>query len=223
MTKPNSSPPTNSRRKTTTAPAGSAGLDGHLRRIGRDAADQDAHEQAEGGDGDGIVQQRLALGQDGQPLGRADIAEDADDRRRVGGRHHGAQQQADDDVHAGRQMDDAAHAWRCTPAPPRWPAAARPQTSSSRRRTSIVRPAVKSSGGRNSGRNTSVPTSSLSRPTKASPSAPSLMSLEMIHEPRKPSPMPAMASRTVCGRRKRSASGTSTLTTVSTMAIASRA
>ena len=97
------------------------------------------------------------------------------------------------------------------------------QISSSRRRTSIVRPALKSSGGRNSGRNTSLPTSSLSRPMKASPSAPSLISLEMIQEPRKPNPMPAIASRTVCGTRKRSASGTSRLTTISTMAIASRA
>ena len=35
--------------------------------------------------------------------------------------------------------------------------------------------------------------------------------------------MPAMASRTVCGSRKRSANGTRTLTTVNTIAIASRA
>ena len=72
--------------------------------------DQDADEEAEGGDGDGVVQQRFALGQDRQPLGRADVAEDADDRRRIGGRHDGAQQQADDDVDAGREMDDARHA-----------------------------------------------------------------------------------------------------------------
>ena len=89
--------------------AGRIGGERDLRRIGREARDQDAQEQAEGGDGDGVVQQRLALGQDGQPLGRADVAEDADDRGRIGGRHHGAQQQADDEVHPGRQMHDAAH------------------------------------------------------------------------------------------------------------------
>ena len=96
-------------------------------------------------------------------------------------------------------------------------------TSSISRRTSMLRPAVNSSGGRNSGRNMSAPTSSLSRPTKASPRAPSLTPLVIIHEPRKPMPMPAMASSTVCGRRKRSATGTSRLTTTSTMEIASRA
>ena len=70
----------------------------------------DADEQTERGDGDGVVQQRLAFGQDRQPLGRADIAEDADDRRRVGGRHDRAQQQADHEVDAGGEMDDAGHA-----------------------------------------------------------------------------------------------------------------
>ena len=95
--------------------------------------------------------------------------------------------------------------------------------SSINRRTSMVRPAVKSRGGRNRGRKTSVPTSSLSSPTKAAPSAPSLMSLAMIQEPRKPNPMPAMASSTVCGNLKRSASGTRMLTTINTIAIASKA
>ena len=65
--------------------------------------------EAEGGDGDRVVEQRFALGQDRQALGRADVAEDADHRRRIGGRHDGAQQQADHDVDAGRQMHDAGH------------------------------------------------------------------------------------------------------------------
>ena len=95
--------------------------------------------------------------------------------------------------------------------------------SSMRRLTSIVRPAVNRSGGRKRGRNSSVPTSSLSRPIKASVKTPRRKLPATIHEPRKPMPMPAMASRTVCGSLKRSASGTSTLTTVRTTAIASRA
>ncbi len=96
-------------------------------------------------------------------------------------------------------------------------------TSSISRRTSMLRPAVNSNGGRNKGRNMSAPTSSLSRPTKASPSAPSLTPLLINQEPRNPMPIPAIASRTVCGRRKRSATGTSRLTTTSTIEMASRA
>ena len=95
--------------------------------------------------------------------------------------------------------------------------------SSNRRRTSMVRPAVNSSGGRNSGRKTSVPSLSLSRPRKMSPRTPNVWPLEAIQVPRNPSAMPAIASSTVCGRRRRSASGTRRLTIVSTIAIASRA
>ena len=77
-------------------------------RIG--LADQEVDAETEGGDRDRVVEQRFALGQDRQALGRADVAEDADHRRRVGGRHDGAQQQADHDVDAGRQMHRARDA-----------------------------------------------------------------------------------------------------------------
>ena len=83
----------------------------HLARCHRiELADQQAHEEAEGGDGDRVVEQRFALGEDRQALGRADVAEDADHRRRIGGRHDRAEQQADDDVDAGRHMDRARDA-----------------------------------------------------------------------------------------------------------------
>ena len=102
MTKPKAMPPRNSRAKAT---AGLADLGRHLVRRGRiDLPDQEPHEEAERGDGDGVVEQRFALGEDRQPLGRADVAEDADHRRRIGGRHDGPQQQADREVDAGRKM-----------------------------------------------------------------------------------------------------------------------
>ena len=70
---------------------------------------QDLHDQREGRDRDGIVEQRLALGEDRQALGRADVAEDADHGGRIGGRHDGAQQQADHDVAAGRLVHHERH------------------------------------------------------------------------------------------------------------------
>jgi hypothetical protein len=47
--------------------------------------------------------------------------------------------------------------------------------------------------------------------------------VETNQVPRNPRAIPAIASNTVCGRRKRSAIGTSRLTTISTIAIASTA
>ncbi len=95
--------------------------------------------------------------------------------------------------------------------------------SSNSRRTSIVSPALNSSGGRKSGRKRSVRTSSRSRPSNKSCIRPVEPPCTMNHEPRKPSPRPAMASSTVCGRRRRSASGTSRLTRINTIAMARRA
>ena len=71
---------------------------------------QDPDEQAEGGDGNRIVQERLAFGQDRQPLGRSDVTEDADDRGWVGRRDDSAEQQADHDIDPCGQMDDTGHA-----------------------------------------------------------------------------------------------------------------
>ncbi len=90
--------------------------------------------------------------------------------------------------------------------------------SSSRRRTSIVRPALNSSGGRNIGRKSSVRRSSRIRPSKTSWVMPPASAIAQT--PAKPRPRPAIARSTVCGSRRRSASGTSRLTSVSTMAIA---
>ena len=82
----------------------------HAGPIGRGPGDQDAHEQPEGGDGDRIVQQRFAFRQDRQSLRRPDVPENADHGSRIGRGNHGAQKQADDDVHASRQMHDACDA-----------------------------------------------------------------------------------------------------------------
>ncbi len=79
-------------------------------RIGDGPRCQDADEQTEGCDGDGVVQERSALSQDRKPLRRTDIAEDADDGRRIGGRDHGAQQQANHDIHPGREVHNACNA-----------------------------------------------------------------------------------------------------------------
>ncbi len=90
--------------------------------------------------------------------------------------------------------------------------------SSNSRRTSIVRPALNNRGGRNIGRKSSVLRSSRVRPSKTSCVTPPARVI--AHEPANPSPRPATASSTVCGSRSRSASGTSRLTRVRTIAIA---
>jgi hypothetical protein len=86
------------------------GREAHRGRARRRLADQDSREQAKGRDGHGIVQKRFALRQNRQALGCTDVAENSDNGRRIGRRHHRPQQQADDDVHAGCQAHHAGHA-----------------------------------------------------------------------------------------------------------------
>ena len=220
MAKPNSSPPANSRANTWTAPRGSVPIS-----------------TASGSATDRVT--RMPMNRPKAAMATASFSSDSPSAR-IDRRFGAPTSRKIPITAAGSVVDTTAPSSRQTTISmpvARWttPATAAMHTSTAtmassstaeissiRRRTSIVRPAVNNRGGRNSGRNTSVPTSSLSKPTKASPSTPSLMSLSMTHEPMKPRLMPAMASRTVCGRRNRSATGTSTLTTVSTIAIARR-
>ena len=97
-------------------------------------------------------------------------------------------------------------------------------TSSNSRRTSMVRPAVNEQR-RQEQRQEDVGADLelVEAGEDVADRARSCGRCAMIQVPRKPRPMPAIASSTVCGRRRRSASGTSRLTSVSTIAMASRA
>ena len=103
------------------------------------------HEQR---DRRGVVEQRLALDQPGEPRRRADVAKDCNDRRRIGGCDDRAEQQAHDQLeppasgHNEKPMTAVVITVAMT-ASNRIGAA-----SSSVRRTSVAKPASNTSNGR---------------------------------------------------------------------------
>ena len=60
------------------------------------SGDDHAEQDREHDDRRRVIEERFALDKAGQTGGGADIAEHGDDRRRIGGRHDRAEQQADD-------------------------------------------------------------------------------------------------------------------------------
>ena len=154
MTKPQIRPPTNSRRKTRTAPVGSA------------ASETSA--------GSGATRAtRMPMNRPKAAMATASFSSDSPSARidsRLGAPTSrkmpmtAAGSVVDTTAPSSRQTTRSMPVARCTTPPTMamhtstatMASSSTAETSSSRRRTSIVRPAVKSKGGRNSGRNTSA-------------------------------------------------------------------
>ena len=84
------------------ADEGADELDRAVAEVGRPPGDDDAEQDRVEHDRRRVVEQRLAGDEPRQTRGRADVAEDGDDRGGIGRRDHRAEQQADDQRHARR-------------------------------------------------------------------------------------------------------------------------
>ena len=91
------------------AEEGADEFDGGGAEDGRPSRDDDAEQDRIEDDRGRIVEERLALDEPAQAGGRADVAEDRDDRGGIGGRDHRAEQGADRQRNPGERPERQAH------------------------------------------------------------------------------------------------------------------